>query len=118
MRRQTRHDGPRDAWLGQSKALRKVMDEGRDEGCQILAALSQRRQRDREDVQSLEQVLTEPAVPYHVGKRPVRRRDKTNIDVDLVHGANAPDLPLLEDAQELRLSRGRQLANLIEKQRA
>jgi hypothetical protein len=48
---------------------------------------------------------------------PIRRRDHAHVDLERQRAADALELLFLERAQDLRLQRQRQLANLVEKQR-
>ena len=47
----------------------------------------------------------------------MRRGDDAHVDLDVTRVAEAPDLLLLEGAQELHLQVERQLADLVEEQR-
>ena len=48
----------------------------------------------------------------------MRRRDHADVDVDRLRLADAPDLAAIEHAQQLRLEVERELADLVEEQRA
>ena len=64
------------------------------------------------------QVLAKPALPDCLRERQVRSADHAHVDDPwrvLTHTSN---LTFLEHAQQLRLSPGRQLGDLVEKQRA
>ena len=84
----------------------------------VLGAFAQRRHRDREHVQPVEQVLAETAV-LHVGDQvAVGGGDEPHVDLDRLLGADRLDLALLDGAKQLHLRRQRQLADLVEEQRA
>src|SRR5690606_19850070 len=51
-------------------------------------------------------------------ERAVRRRDHARVDADRARTADGLDLAVLQRAQELRLQIDRQLADLVEEQRA
>jgi len=77
----------------------EVVGEQRD----VLRALPQRRDADREDVQAVVEVFTE-AVPFdHLGEVPVRRRHQTDVDLDRPSPAEAHELLILEHPEELWL---------------
>ena len=93
-------------------------DERLDEQRQILLALAQRRQRHREHVQPVVQVLAQLALlhrlerdrcwwPRSRGRPPTARSARP-----------AAGTPLLQHAQQLHLRRRRHLADLVEEERA
>ena len=65
--------------------------------------LPQRRGVDREDVQAVVEIVTEPVLFHHLDEVPVRRSHQTDVDLDRPSAADALELLLLEDAEELRL---------------
>ena len=82
-------------------------------------------QRDRaaaapnaDDRQPKQQVFAEAPAAHGLGERRVRRRDDAHVDGARRVLADAPDLALLQHAQQLGLRARRQLADLVEKQRA
>ena len=79
---------------------------------------AQRRNRDREHVEAVEQVLAELAALDEFDQVLVRRRDEPEIDLDRALGADGVDLALLQRAQQLHLRIERQFADLVEEQRA
>ena len=78
----------------------------------------QRRQADRERVDAVVEVLAEPALADEHVERPVGRRDQAEVDVDGSVAAEALEAALLEHAQQLGLRDQRQVADLVEEQRA
>ncbi len=48
----------------------------------------------------------------------MRRGDEAHVDLDRTHGPDGDHLALLEDAKERRLRRHRQVADLVEEERA
>ena len=100
-----------------AERLRELVDEAPDEEGNILGALAQRRHPDREDVEPVEQVLTERILRHPLLQVAVRRRDDPDIHM---HGSRASeplDLPLFEHPQQLDLNVGRQVADLVEENR-
>ena len=84
----------------------------------VLRPLAQRRHRDRKDVQAVEQVLAETALLHVVDQVAVGGRDDAHVDLDRLARADRLDLALLDRAQQLDLRGRRQLADLVEEQRA
>ena len=84
----------------------------------VLEALAQRRHPDREDVEAVVEVLAELAVLDQLDHVAVGRRDQAEVDLDRLLGADRIDLALLQGAQQLDLRLERQLADLVEEQRA
>ena len=93
-------------------------DEVLDQARQILEAIAQRRQRDREDVEPVVEILAELALGDQLLEVAVGRRDHAHVDVDGLGAADALELALLQHAQELDLHLQRQVAALVEEQRA
>ncbi len=81
-------------------------------------ARAQRRNGDRKDVEAVEQVLAEPAALDQFDQVLVGRRDQADVDLDRTAGADRVDLAVLQRAQQLHLRVQRQLADLVEEQRA
>ena len=74
--------------------------------------------RDREDVEAVIEVLAEAALLDEVEQALVGRRDQADVDLHGFLRADRIDLALLDGAQELDLRVERQLADLVEEQRA
>ena len=83
-----------------------------------LDALAQRRHRDLEDVDPVEQILAELLVRDHRRQVLVRRRDDPHVDLDRLGAADRRERALLQHAQELDLQRGGHVADLVEEERA
>ena len=108
----------RDARGGAAEALGVARDEVLDEQRDVPAPLAQRRHAHRHDLQAEEQVLAEAARGDLVLEIAVGRGDDAHVDLDGLGRADAPDLALLQHAQELHLHLGADLADLVEEQRA
>ena len=93
---------------------RKCCDEQRD----VVLAIAQRRQLDRDDVQPVEQILAEPPVLHHLPQVDVGRGDDADVDLDRLHAAEAHELALLDHAQQLGLRLERDVADLVEEDAA
>src|SRR5579864_7937814 len=96
----------------------RIGDERLDEDGQIVLAVAEGRQLDREHVQPVIEVFAKLVLPDGLERLDVRRRDDANVDALFALAADRPKCPLLEDPEELRLGGGGHLGNLVEKQRA
>jgi len=84
----------------------------------ILGTLPQRRHLDGDDVEAVVEVLAERA-GVHAGLWvAVGGGEDADVDVDGGGGADAGDLALLDDPQELDLGAGAELGELVEEDRA
>src|SRR5262245_4110368 len=99
-------------------AASKLADEVIDESIDVLRPLTERRYRDREDVQAVVQIVTEAAPFHHPCDVPVRGGDQTDVDVDRPCPAETLELAFLQHAEELRLQLERDLAHLVQEERA
>ena len=84
----------------------------------VGAALAQRRQPDRRDVEPVEQVLAEQALPDQLRQIAMRRGDDAHIDPDRRASADRGVFAFLQHAQQPGLRLERHVADLVEKQRA
>ena len=84
----------------------------------VALALAQRRNVDDDLGQPVVEVLAEFAGGDLVLEALVRRADDAHVDRDLLPAADALDHALLQEAQQLRLQRHRQVADLVQEQRA
>ena len=109
--------GARDGEARLAVLLRVEPDEVIDEQRDVLAARAQRRRRDGDDVEPIVEVLAE-APRLHLGEQiAVGRGDDADVGLDGV-AAERLVLALLQDAQELHLHLRRELADLVEEERA
>ncbi len=95
-------------------ATEDVLGQWRD----VLGAVAERRDDDPGDVEAVVQVLAEPAGGDLLGQVAVGGRDDAGVGAEGLGPADALELPLLEDAEDLGLGRLRQLAHLVEEDRA
>ncbi len=84
----------------------------------VLRPRAQRRHGQRQHVQPVEQVFAELAGFRALQQIAIGRRDDAHVDLHRLAAADRLDLALLQRAQQLHLRRQRQLADLVEKQRA
>ena len=111
------HERRLDLDLPHPVAIGVLPHERADERRDVLDPLAQRRDADRDDVEPVVEVLAE-AARLHVGREvAVRRGDEPHVDrlrapADLLHFAR------LERAQDLGLDRQRELADLVDEERA
>ena len=80
--------------------------------------VAQRRDLDLDDAQPEVQIAAELAGVGHRGEVAVRRRDEAHVGGQRLAPADALELALLDEPQQLALQRQRQLADLVEEQRA
>src|SRR2546423_15661804 len=97
-----------------SVALQKMRGKKRD----VLATLAERRQTNLDGVDAKQQILSEASRFHFSMDIGIRRRDDADIGTTGAGRPHALELAGLEDAQQLRLLRQRQVADLVEKQRA
>ena len=84
----------------------------------VVDALAQRRDRQRKDTQAIVEIGPERSVFDHLHQIAVRRRDDPHVHL---LGSRAPEpleLTLLQDAQQLGLYFRRNVADLVQEQRA
>ena len=84
----------------------------------VVLALAQRRHVDRDDVEAVVEVLAELPVGDHLRQVAVGRRDDADVGAQRAGAAEALELVLLQDAQDLRLRVGAHVADFVEEQRA
>jgi len=82
----------------------------------IVAVVVQRRHKHRDYVEPVVQVLSKLAGLDSLFKIFVGGRENASLEWDGASPANPLELFLLQHSQQLRLHRGRQLANLIQEQ--
>jgi len=99
-------------------AARRALDEVTGQDRHVLGSLPQRRQRQRDDAQAVEQVGAETPRAHLRREIAVGRGDQPHVDRLRVDRAQRPHLALLDRAEQLRLEPERQLAHLVEEQRA
>ena len=91
-----------------------MLGEGKD----VLGAVAQRRNVDRDDGEAVVEVGAEGAFGGHLLEVGVAGGDDPHVDGDHLVAAHAPDLLLLKHPQQLSLERQREGADLVEEERA
>src|SRR4029434_10080824 len=91
--------------------LEKRVGENRD----VVAALAQRGDAQRKDLQPIIEIFAEETSGRLLCDVTIRCRDDAHVDVLRVRSSDRPDFPLLQDAQELGLERERHLGPLVDK---
>ena len=84
----------------------------------VLAPLAHGRHDDPHDVEAVQQVEPEARGRHFRPQVAIGRGDDADVDAAGDVLAHAPQLPFLNDAQHLGLRARRQLADLVEKERA
>ena len=101
-----------------AQALARLAQEKRAQVRDLLAPIAQRRHVDADDAQAVEQILAELAVGDALLEIGVGRGHDADVDARGTRLADRQDFPLLEEAQQLRLHVDRQVADLVEEERA
>ena len=97
-------------------ALGVLADERAHERLDVLGPLAKRRDADGDDVQAIEEVFAEAPGLHVGGEVAVGRGDEAHVD-RLGAPAHLLHLARLQRAQDLRLDRQRQLADLVDEER-
>ncbi len=84
----------------------------------VVGPFGERRDAQLDEIQAIEQVLAEPALGNGRAQIGVGRADDAHLHLARDAAAEPLELARLQDTQQLRLSFQRQVADLIEKQRA
>ena len=84
----------------------------------VLAPLAQRRKLDGDDGQAVVEVFTERALPDGLLEIDVRGGDDSNVNLARRGVSERRELALLKYAEQSRLSFGRDVADLVEEERA
>src|SRR5262249_9313336 len=98
--------------------LRQPVGEVPGEYRDVVLSLAQRRNADREDVQAIEEIAPERSLLDHGPQLPAGGGDDPDIGVPRPRAAEPFELALLQHPQQLRLNLERQIADLVEEQRA
>jgi hypothetical protein len=85
-----------------------------EEMLHVTAALAERRNDDVEDAQPIEEILAERPLLDGPIEITIGRRDDADVERPVVVATDGAVAALLEDPEECRLSRQRQLAELVE----
>ena len=94
------------------------MEKLRGQRYDVLPTFPQRRNVDMDDVKPVIQVAPERPLLYHVPQIPVRRSNKTDIDMDRPGSADTLYFLILYDPQQLGLGCQAQLSYFIEQENA
>ena len=101
-----------------AEPLRGLAEKERAEMGDFLAPLAQRRHVDADDAQAIVQIFAEFPFCHPLFEVRIRRRHDAHVDPLRPRVADRHDLRLLEKSQQLRLHVERQVADLVEEQRA
>ena len=89
-----------------------------DQRGNVAEALPERRQRDRHDVQAIEEIGAEPALLHLLFEIAIGRGDDADVDADVRRAADPLERLFLEKPQQLGLEQRHHLADFVEEQRA
>jgi hypothetical protein len=98
--------------------LRQLGAELLDEEGEVLAALPQGWDEQRDPLDSIEQIRSKAPGPNLFFEGALSGAQETQVDVEFSRTADAREAPVLESAQQLRLHAERHLPDLVEEQRA
>src|SRR5579862_7316525 len=84
----------------------------------VFAAFSQRWNSNREDMQPVEKIGSEPLLLDHCGQITVGGGDKAGISAQRTRATQTLKFPFLQHAEQLRLELKRNLSDLIQECRA
>ena len=104
--------------IGLRSIARVPVDQVPHEQRDVLAPIAQRRHGERKHVEPVEQIAAEAPLPHFLVQIAVGGGDDAHVDVDRPRAAEPLDLAVLQHAQQLRLQLERQLADLVEEDRA
>ena len=90
----------------------------RHQGGNVFAARPQRRQQDRKHIQTVVEVAAKFATSHHVFQVSVGRRHQPHVHLVGPGAAQALELLFLQHAQQFGLECQRDIAHLVQKQRA
>ena len=96
----------------------RAVGEVRGEQGNVLAPLAQRRNAKWKDGEAVIEIGAEPALAHFVLEVAIGRGDDAHVDAVNTVAADTLNLPVLQGAQQLWLQFERQLADLVEEQRA
>jgi hypothetical protein len=96
----------------------EAVDEVADERVDVFGPFAKRRYGDRKHVQAVVQVVAEVLRFDHLVEMPVRRSDHSHVDSDRPRPAESLELLLLQHPEQLRLQLERDLAHLVQEERA
>src|SRR5260370_23496238 len=96
----------------------ELFDEVAHKFRNIRFSLAERWQRNRENIQTIVQILSEFTVTDHLPQISIGRRDDTHIDARGTSAAYGLELALLEDAKQLGLKLPCHVSDFIKKQLA
>jgi hypothetical protein len=104
----------REVERGAVEALAEEREEVFDEGGDVVAAVAERRDVERDDVETVEEVCAEAAGGDVLGEVAVGGGDDADVGLAVACGADAAEATLFEEAQELDLRLRGHLADLVE----
>ena len=84
----------------------------------IFFVFAQRRNVDGDHIQAIVQILAERAFFERGAQIAIRGGDQTHVDFERFGAAEALEFAFLQDAQQLHLNRGRNVADFVEEKRA
>ena len=99
-------------------ARRELLEEVLHQHRNVVAAIAQRRQLNRDHVQAVVEILAKRALGHHPRQLGIGRGDDAHVHLDRLVVADALELALLQRAQQLHLQRRAHRPDFVEEQRA
>ena len=96
----------------------ELLEEALDQQRNVLGPLAQRRHDDGHDLQPVKQVLAELARRHRLLQLLVGGGDDAHVDADQFGAADHAERAVLQHAQQVALALGREVADLVQEQRA
>src|SRR5271170_977969 len=97
-----------------SNPRRELVDQEFREQFNISVAITKRRQRNGEDVQTIEQVFAKVSVADGLGKIAIGGGDDAHVDIDRLRTAHSLELTFLKHAQKFYLHVHWNFADFVE----
>src|SRR5512147_737572 len=97
-----------------AKFLQKVLGQWND----VFFSFSQGRDVERDDLQSVVKILAKDVVLHVLFKVAIGRGQYPDIEFNRLRSADSFDFSVLQEAKQLNLEIGSELADLVEKERA
>src|SRR5262249_19542722 len=101
-----------------SEKSRGLLREERNQQRNVPATFAQRRQMNRKDIQAVKQIAAKLSIRDHLLQIGVGGGDQTHVNFLRARTAQAFELAFLQNAQQLGLQLQRDVADLVQKQRA
>src|SRR5207248_9244791 len=114
VRAQRRARAVADAQARLAELAREALDEEIGQWIDVVFPRAERRNRDGKNIHAEKKIFAEAAALHVVGQIAIRRADDAHVDFDRRRAADPLEASLLQNAQQLRLHGGAEVADLVE----